>query len=141
MQPVKFKLKVDLSGLVRILLPIVCAFVALLLIQKGRFSPEMAWILLPIGAYLGIILLHLLLSYVTITSFDIECFFCGYKILSIPISSINALKEVENEFGYMALAKNQVLIRSNNKKALLLSVNNQNSFLEMVQQFIDRAKT
>lgn len=127
-----YKLDVDLSGYIYISLPILCTFVVLWLTHPKWFVEVEAWIgVLPIViAYIVLIILVVVFSYVEIRKNYIIVVFIGITICKIPVQSVTTVTYTEYGFGYMALTKKKLKIEYGKNRKILVSVKKANEFIK-----------
>ena len=56
----------------------------------------------------------------------------GFTIRTIPIHQITKIEKTNQGFGYMALAKDKILILSDKKNKTLMSIKEQDDFLSQL---------
>lgn len=130
----RYKLSVGPQGVFHLLLPVICTIVVLSFSRPGWYKDSAAWIgiSIPVLSYLSLVVLLLTLSSVKVFERCVHIVFMGFTIRKIPIHQITKIEKTNAGFGYMALAKDKILILSDKKNKTLISIKEQDDFLSQL---------
>lgn len=130
----RYKLSVGPKGVFHLLLPVICTIVVLSFSRPGWYKDGSAWIgfSIPALSYLSMVVLLLTLSLVKVFDRCVHIVFMGFTIRKISIHQITKIEKTNAGFGYMALAKDKILILSGQKNKTLISIKEQDDFLSQI---------
>ena len=130
----KFKLKIDVYGKIFLCLPIVITLTILAIWFPEALLSLEYWIgvILALLPYSILVILHAMLSYVSVDEDSLSCHFIGLEVKTIEITNIKNVVTTEYGFSYMALSKEKTLITTQCGEKVLLSLKDTADFERLI---------
>lgn len=89
-------------------------------------------VILALMPYSILVILHAMLSYVSVDEDSLSCHFIGIKVKTTKITDIENAVTTEYGFSYMALSKEKTLITTQSGAKVLLSLKDTADFMRLI---------